>query len=158
VCVCVHVTIVLYFHEAILPGPSYFAPLCYSVLQCVTVCCSVLQCIAVYYSALQCVAVCCSVLQYVAVCCSVMQCVSPRRPTALGYPRDTTHSYAWHDSFICMTWLILMRDMTNLFTWHASRCGLYGLERTSSHFATSWQLRTWGLCVGSVYRSVYRAF
>ena len=31
---------------------------------------------------------------------------------------DMTHSYVWHDSFICVTWLIHMCDMTHLSrTW-----------------------------------------
>ena len=33
---------------------------------------------------------------------------------------DMTHSYAWHDSFICVTWLIHMCDMTHSYVWHDS--------------------------------------
>jgi len=47
---------------------------------------------------------------------------------------DMTHSYEWHDSFICVTWLIpmwhdgmcaqhrhsCMRDMTHSYAWHDS--------------------------------------
>ena len=34
-----------------------------------------------------------------------------------------THLYLWHDSFICVTWLIRMCDMTHLYVWHYSfRC------------------------------------
>jgi len=29
--------------------------------------------------------------------------------------RDMTHSYVWHDSFICVTWLIHMYDMTHSY-------------------------------------------
>jgi len=31
-----------------------------------------------------------------------------------------THSYVWHDSFICVTWLIHMCDMTHSHVWHDS--------------------------------------
>ena len=34
--------------------------------------------------------------------------------------RDMPHSYEWHDSFICMTWLIHLRDMTPSSVWHDS--------------------------------------
>ena len=33
---------------------------------------------------------------------------------------DMTHLYVWHDSFICVTWLIHMCDMTHSFVWHDS--------------------------------------
>jgi len=33
---------------------------------------------------------------------------------------DMTHSYVWHDSFICVTWLIHMCDMTHSSVWHDS--------------------------------------
>ena len=33
---------------------------------------------------------------------------------------DMTHSYVWHDSFICVTWLIHMCDMTHSYVWHNS--------------------------------------
>jgi len=36
------------------------------------------------------------------------------------YARGMTHSYAWHDSFVCVTWLICMRDMTHSYAWHDS--------------------------------------
>jgi len=31
-----------------------------------------------------------------------------------------THSYVWHDSVICMTWLIHVCDMTHTYVWHDS--------------------------------------
>jgi len=37
-----------------------------------------------------------------------------------SYVCDTTHSYVWHDSFICVTWLIHMCDMTHSYVWHDS--------------------------------------
>jgi len=33
---------------------------------------------------------------------------------------DMTHSYVWHDSFICVTWLIHMCDMTHSYVSHDS--------------------------------------
>ena len=37
--------------------------------------------------------------------------------TWLIYMCDMTHSYVWHDSFICVTWLIHMCDMTHSGVW-----------------------------------------
>jgi len=34
--------------------------------------------------------------------------------------RDMTHLHAWHDSFICVTWLIYLCDETHLQVWHDS--------------------------------------
>jgi len=31
-----------------------------------------------------------------------------------------TRSYVWHDSFICVTWLVHMCDMTRSYVWHDS--------------------------------------
>ena len=42
------------------------------------------------------------------------------------YVCDITHAYLWHDSFLCVTWLIHMCDMshmcdtTNSYVWHDS--------------------------------------
>ena len=33
---------------------------------------------------------------------------------------NMTHSYAWHDSFICVTWLIHMCDVTYSYVWQNS--------------------------------------
>jgi len=33
---------------------------------------------------------------------------------------DMTHTYVWHDSYICVTWLIHMCDMTHTYVWHDS--------------------------------------
>ena len=33
---------------------------------------------------------------------------------------DMTNSYVWHDSFICVTWLIHMCDMPHSYVWHDS--------------------------------------
>ena len=47
------------------------------------------------------------------------------RLTVMSYTRDmtnlyadTTHSYAWHDSFMCVTWLIHMCDVIPSYVWH----------------------------------------
>ena len=34
--------------------------------------------------------------------------------------RNMTDSYVWHDSFICVTWLIHMCDITSPYVWHDS--------------------------------------
>jgi len=31
---------------------------------------------------------------------------------------DMTHSYVWHDAFICVTWRIHICDMTHSYVWH----------------------------------------
>jgi len=38
----------------------------------------------------------------------------------LIHMRDMTHSYVWHDSFICLTWLVHMCDMTHSYAWRDS--------------------------------------
>jgi len=38
--------------------------------------------------------------------------------TWLIHKCDMTHSYVWHDSYICVTWLIHMCDMTHTYVWH----------------------------------------
>jgi len=68
------------------------------------------------HSVLQCVAVYCSVLQCVAVCCSARTHQHRWPPTSYS----TTHSYVWHDSFICLTWPIHMCDMTHSRVCHDS--------------------------------------
>ena len=40
--------------------------------------------------------------------------------TELIHMCDMTHSYVWHNSFMCVTWLIHMRDMTHLYVWQDS--------------------------------------
>jgi len=37
-----------------------------------------------------------------------------------SYVCDVTHSYAWRDSFMIVTWPILKRDMTYSYVWHGS--------------------------------------
>ena len=33
---------------------------------------------------------------------------------------DMTHSYVWHDAFICKTWRIHMCDMAHSYVWHGT--------------------------------------
>jgi len=40
--------------------------------------------------------------------------------TWLIHTRDPTHSHVWHDSCICVTWIIHMYDMTHSYVWHDS--------------------------------------
>jgi len=53
--------------------------------------------------------------------CVVRECIIAPAAQAQWQCRcDITHSYVWHDSFICVTWLIYMFDMTHLHAWHDS--------------------------------------
>jgi len=40
--------------------------------------------------------------------------------TCLIHMCDMTHSYVWHDSFMCATWPIRTCDMTHSYVWHDS--------------------------------------
>jgi len=42
---------------------------------------------------------------------------------------DMTHSYVWHDSFVCVTWLIHMCDLTHSYVWHDSFVCVTWLDR-----------------------------
>jgi len=71
---------------------------------------------------------CCSVLQCVLQCVSVWKGLFERDqrdiltvPPRLFERRGRTHSYLWHDSCICATWLIHMYVMTLWETWGAER-------------------------------------
>jgi len=44
---------------------------------------------------------------------------------------DMTHPYVWHDSSICVTWLIHMCDMTHPYVWH------------DSSICVTWPIHTW---------------
>ena len=38
--------------------------------------------------------------------------------------RDMTHFYVWRDWFVCVTWLIHTSDLTHVYLWHASFMGV----------------------------------
>jgi len=49
---------------------------------------------------------------------------------------DMTHSYVWHDSFICVTWLIHMCDMTHSYSLSATSsaiCLIHMCDMTHSY-------------------------
>ena len=72
---------------------------------------------------LQCVAVCCIVLQCVAVCCSVLIYeirLVPCKQSLISSCAAYAYSYVRHVSFICVTWLVHMCDMTHSYVWHDS--------------------------------------
>jgi len=53
---------------------------------------------------------------------------------------DMTHSYVWHDSFICVTWLIHMCDMTHSYVWQASFiCGTWPICLCDVTFSYVWK-------------------
>jgi len=68
----------------------------------------------------------------VALCCSahpirldVHICLLHGMTTTIAYrapPKwcDMTHWYVWHDSLICVTWLVDMCDVTHWYMWHDS--------------------------------------
>ena len=57
--------------------------------------------------------------------------------TWLIHTCDMTHSYVWHDSFTCVTWLIHMCDMTHSYVWHDSfvrvTCLIHMCDMIHSH-------------------------
>ena len=44
-----------------------------------------------------------------------------------------THSYVWHDSFLCVTWLIPMCDMTHSYVWHDSFLCVHLTHSSNAH-------------------------
>ena len=73
------------------------------------------------------VSMCCRVLQGMAGCCSVLQCVAvccTRFCLCVTLCKQLESGMrlvgAWHDSFICVTWLIYLCDMTHSFVWRDS--------------------------------------
>jgi len=50
--------------------------------------------------------------------------------TLLNHICDMTHSYVWHDSFICVTWLIHVCDETDSYVRHDSFIRVIWLIRT----------------------------
>jgi len=56
------------------------------------------------------------------------------------YLFDMTHSYVWHDSFICVTWLIHMCDMTHSLVrlmWSIHTC-----DMTHSFICVTWLMHS----------------
>jgi len=57
-----------------------------------------------------------------------------------------THSYVWHDSFKCVTWLIHMCDMTHSYVWHdrftCDMTHLYVTALTWDSYVT-WLIYVW---------------
>jgi len=51
---------------------------------------------------------------------------------------DTTHSYVWHDPFICDTWLIQMYGMTSSHVWHDSCSCTYVTQPVHMCGTTRW--------------------
>ena len=73
-------------------------------------------------------------------CCRLNQrwCVMSRTHTHTPIPVcDMTHSYVWHDSFICVIWLIHTCDMTHLYVFAASPCCLLN-QRCTKNFKKLW--------------------
>jgi len=62
---------------------------------------------------------------------------------------DMTHSYVWHDSFICVPWLIHMCAMTHSYMWHDSFICMtwliHGCDRTLSY--VTWLIFKWHISV-----------
>ena len=55
---------------------------------------------------------------------------------------DMTHSYVWHDSIICVTWLIHMCDMTHSYVWHGKfTCQIHVWH--GSFTCVTWQIHVW---------------
>ena len=60
------------------------------------------------------------VLHCVAVYCSVLQKIDWRTSMIHWIIRRKTRSYMWHDSFVKVTWLIHICDMTHPYMWYNS--------------------------------------
>jgi len=96
-----------------------------------------LRCVAVCHSVLQCAAMCCSVFHYVTVCCSLLQCLAGGiQGCHLLHP-----AYVWLYSFICVTWLIHMCDMTHSYVRHDSfACATQSYMRHDFFIYTTWHV------------------
>jgi len=63
---------------------------------------------------------------------------------------DMTHSYVWHDAFICVTWLMHMCDMTHAYLWHESFiCVTWRIHMCDMTHSYVWQViwRNTFMCV-----------
>jgi len=86
---------------------------CVCVCVCVYVCVCWCVCVCVCIVC-TCTCVCAYVLVYVCVCIWDSSGVKPWLMTFI------THPYAWHDSFISVTWLIHILDLTHAHVWNDS--------------------------------------
>ena len=103
------------------------------------------HCLANWRSSIQyprhCESACCSVLQCVAVCCSVLRYVSEWHHTyAISIATSPGINYGSHesscmrrDSFVCVTQLIHMRDMTHSYMRHDSTIYVHSLANWRAH-------------------------
>jgi len=62
--------------------------------------------------------------------------------TGLIHMCDMTHSCVWHDSFICVTWLIHMRVMCMCDMIHSYVCPVYVYVWHDSFMCVTWLIRT----------------
>jgi len=69
---------------------------------------------------------------YVHVCIRVIRLI---------HMRDMTHVYAWHDSFICVTWLTCVCNMTHAFEWHDA------CHMTHAHMTHAYEWHDLSMCV-----------
>ena len=100
-----------------------------------------------FSSEVACVAACCSVLQCIAVCCCVLKDSSyfasevGKRDRFIDEKRVGSNgcsSWYGNDSFICVTWLIHMCDMTHSYVWHDSSNGCSSLYGNDSFICVTW--------------------
>jgi len=100
-----------------------------------------------FSSEVACVAACCSVLQCIAVCCCVLKDSSyfasevGKRDRFIDEKRVGSNgcsSWYGNDSFICVTWLIHMCDMTHSYVWHDSSNGCSWLYENGSFTCVTW--------------------
>jgi len=54
--------------------------------------------------------------------------------------RHRTHSYAWHDAFLCVTWRMPLRDTIHFYVWHdAFLCVTWLIPRCDTTHFYVWQ-------------------
>jgi len=78
--------------------------------------------------------------------CSSTQSILARSVTWPIYMCDTTYSYVWYDSLICVTWLIRMWDTTPWCMWHGPFVRVVGLIHMR-HMTHSYVWRDSFICV-----------
>ena len=70
-----------------------------------------------------------------------------------------THSYVWHGSFICVTWLIRMCDRTHSYLWYdAFVCVKWPIHMCDTTYSYVWRgsfiCVTWLIRLTHMYRSL----